>query len=97
MRDMEQIAGLLEHKPGTEYRPVVLIPGDKPRACARTFKSFTDAHSWAAGYVQAPGRFIKEGTTVMIGDMVLAVQLQPSGFNRLLFLGPRRTLPSEAK
>jgi hypothetical protein len=100
MRPMEHdpyIAGLLEHKPGTEYRPIVLMPGDKPRVCPKTFNTFNQAQEWAAGYVRAPGNFIKLGTTVLIGDTVLTVQTQPSGFNRLLFLGKRRILPNEVK
>lgn len=98
MRDMEHdpyIAGLLEHKPGTEYRPIVLMPGDKPRVCPRTFNTFNQAQEWAAGYVRAPGQFIKLGTTVLIGDTILTVQTQASGYNRLLFLGKRRKLPQQ--
>jgi hypothetical protein len=79
------------------YRPVVKIPGGKDFVAPREFERYDDAQRWAAGFVSVGGTFIKAGTSVQIGDTVLAVVPMTNGGNRLQFLGRRRTLSPVAK
>lgn len=86
-----EIAGLLKYRPmERSYRPVVMIPGQKPIVASREYTTFSAAQEWAAGFVRGPGRFIKEGTVVNIGETTFTVIGLASGLNRLQFLGPVR-------
>ena len=80
---------MLKPDPGP-YRPAVLIPGHKPYVSSREFPTFDGAFQWARGFIQKPGTFIKPGTTVRIGEKVLAVLPMGSESYRLQFLGARR-------